>query len=100
MKACERWWLDKIASLGCAACYREGMETPAGIHHIRSWEGNPAGLSNRGHGEFLVLPLCHYHHQGPCSIHQTPEEFKRLFGSEVDLFNQTLHRLVRELSER
>ncbi len=100
MKACERWWLNKIVSLGCAACYREGTETPAGIHHIRSWAGEPAGLAKRGHGNFLVLPLCHFHHQGKLSIHATPAEFKRLFGSEVDLFNETLLRLARELSSR
>lgn len=97
MKHCERWWLDRIAGLSCAACYKEGAFTPAGIHHIRSL-GGPAGVSNRGHGAFLVLPLCPYHHQGGMSIHKTPEKFKMLYGSEAELLNETLKRLAKELS--
>ena len=97
MKRSEQWWLDQIAELGCAACYKEGNITPATIHHIRSM-GGPAGGSNRGHGEFLVLPLCHYHHQGAVSIHATPTKFKMLYGTEVELFNQTLKRLAEKLS--
>lgn len=94
------WWEDRIRALGCAACHKEGFNTPADIHHIRSWDGQPAGLSNRGHGEYLILPLCYFHHQGELSIHGSPLEFKQAFGTEVDLFNETLERLVRELSGR
>ena len=80
----EREHMSKVASLGCLVCQR-----PANVHHIR-----PIGLgiSNRS-SHYETIPLCHDHHQGKFSIHNSKQEFEDKYGTEQELLNKTLMEL-------
>ena len=80
----EREHMSKVASLGCLVCQR-----PANVHHIR-----PIGLGigNRS-SHYETIPLCHDHHQGKFSIHNSKQEFEDKYGTEQELLNKTLMEL-------
>ena len=80
----EREHMSKVASLGCLVCQR-----PANVHHIR-----PIGLGigNRS-SHYETIPLCHDHHQGQFSIHNSKQEFEDKYGTEKELLNKTLMEL-------
>lgn len=80
----EREHMSKVASLGCLVCQR-----PANVHHIR-----PIGLGigNRS-SHYETIPLCHDHHQGQFSIHNSKQEFEDKYGTEQELLNKTLMEL-------
>ena len=77
----EREWMAWIASLGCIACKKDGIEdSPASVHHIVK--------GNRRLGHLFTLPLCYAHHQGiGCvpSVHQAKRSFERRYGTELEL---------------
>jgi hypothetical protein len=75
--------MGRVAALGCLI-----HGTPAVVHHIREQQG----MGQRA-GHFLTIPLCPECHVGAFSIHKTPREFQALYGDELDLLNETLHRL-------
>ena len=80
----EREHMSKVASLGCLVCQR-----PANVHHIR-----PIGLGigNRS-SHYETIPLCHDHHQGQFSIHNSKQEFEDKYGTEQELLNKTFMEL-------
>ena len=71
----ERW--SRIAELGCIIC-----ASPACIHHAHTGAG---GRKNHD----IVLPLCHFHHQGAQGIHTLGRKaFARKFGTEQELLDK------------
>ena len=80
----EREHMSKVASLGCLVCQR-----PANVHHIR-----PIGLgiSNRS-SHYETIPLCHDHHQGQFSIHNSKQEFESMYGTEHEMLQKTLREI-------
>lgn len=77
----EREWMGRIADMGCIACRKDGIGSPASVHHIVQ--------GNRRLGHLFTLPLCHPHHQGDGravpSVHFTKRTFVARYGSELDL---------------
>jgi hypothetical protein len=70
-----RW--DKIASLGCIIC-----ASPACIHHALTGAG---GRKNHD----IVLPLCHFHHQGAQGIHTLGRKaWAKIYGTEQQLLEK------------
>lgn len=90
MNKTERQHLNKVAALGCIACYRQGTPgTPAEIHHIRAGTGMGQRASHLD-----VLPLCPPHHRGTSglsvpSIHGSKNAFIEAFGTEAELLELT-----------
>ena len=73
-----------------------GARGRAGLHYPRLRIARPrfcCGMSQRA-SNFLTIPLCHEHHAGALSIHKSPRQFEKLFGSEVDLLAETIRRLA------
>lgn len=85
----EKWWVARVVSLGCIVCRNLGHgETPAVYHHIRTGQGT---AQRAGNG--LGMPLCPMHHQGGgygVAYHDGPRAFENLYGSELELLNQTI----------
>ena len=84
-----RRYMDRVARLGCVACRLDGfVGTPAQLHHPR--EGR--GMGNRA-SDWLVIPLCHTHHQGADGIHTRPRDFRARYGDELDLLAKVIELL-------
>ena len=77
----EKAYLSRIAELPCAACGSHGVQ----IHHIREGQG----VGQRA-GNGLVIPLCPECHLGDFSIHKSRQQFTNIYGSELDLLNETI----------
>lgn len=80
--------MERVREIGCLLCVHMGMPaSPASAHHI----GDSAERS-----DWLTIPLCHFHHQGPGGFHQLGErEFNRRYKtSEIALLAMTIERLV------
>jgi hypothetical protein len=83
--AAEKLLWDRLASLGCIACLKDGVHNPlVSIHHID-------GRTKPGCHK-LVLPLCAGHHQdgtGPdkslIAVHPWKTQFETRYGSQMDL---------------
>lgn len=90
MKKAEQAHVDKVAALGCIACYvMSGMlGTPAEIHHVRHGQGYAQRAS-----WFKVLPLCPDHHRngehGKIAIHKARRTFEAEYGTETELLTLT-----------
>lgn len=87
-KADKALW-DKLAGLGCIACHKEGIHTPAvSIHHIDG--RTKPGAHQR------VLPLCAGHHQdgtgrpGLIAVHPWKASFENTYGKQADLLVECL----------
>ena len=72
---------SKVAGLGCILCrYLDLGETPAILHHVREGQG----MSQRS-SDFLIIPLCPFHHVDPkMGIHGS-EFYMRFRLDELDL---------------
>lgn len=88
-KKTEKEYMSAVAELGCVVCRNLNYgPTPAVIHHIRAGQG----MSQRA-GNALILPLCPQHHNmggHGVAIHAGQKEWESLYGSELDLLNQTI----------
>lgn len=90
MNKSEKNHLNKVAALGCIACYKQGTPgTPAEIHHPRAGTG-----AGRRASHFDAIPLCCIHHRGTMglsvpSIHGSKRAFIETFGTEADLLELT-----------
>ena len=61
----ERERLATIGNMPCYACFQDGRETNAEVHHIRT----QTGLGLRP-SHFVTIPLCSSHHRtGKLSVH-------------------------------
>ena len=86
----ERKYMSKVASFGCIACEKDGLDDiPAEIHHVRKHTGIGLRPSN-----FDVLPLCASHHRtGKISVHLGKKAFIKRYGSEQTLMKQMRERM-------
>jgi hypothetical protein len=92
-KADRELW-DALASLGCAACRKDGRFNPhVSIHHI---DGRTKPGAHR-----KVLALCSSHHQhddtdpaGRIGVHPYKARFEATYGRQVDLLDDCLQLLV------
>jgi len=90
MTKTERQHLNKVAALGCIACYQQGTPgTPAEIHHPRAGTG-----AGRRASHFDAIGLCPMHHRGTAglsvpSIHGSKNAFIEAFGTEAELMELT-----------
>lgn len=86
MTKAEKQHLNRVAALGCIACYLQGTPgTPAEIHHPRAGRGKCQRASHMD-----GIPLCPPHHRGthhPAvpSIHLAKLAFIERFGTEDKL---------------
>lgn len=91
--AAEREFMDKIASLGCLACAKDGVVNPwISLHHI-------AGRTAPG-AHLLVLPLCAEHHQhddsdprGRIGVHPFKAKFEARYGPQMELLEEARRQL-------
>ena len=90
MKKSDRERLNRIADLGCIACYATGNPgTPCEIHHPRTG----VGMGQRArHGS--GIGLCPAHHRGTDhprtpSIHLDKRRFESEIGTEAELLALT-----------
>jgi hypothetical protein len=82
MKAIERQYLGKVASLGCMIC-----KMPAEIHHIRTGQGHMRAKYTQ------VIPLCHRHHRTGgygVAIHAGIKAWEEMFGTELDMLEKVI----------
>lgn len=90
MNKAEKNHLNKVAELGCIACFKQGTPgTVAEIHHPRAGTG-----ASRRASHFDALPLCPMHHRGTAglsipSIHGSKNSFIETFGTEAELLELT-----------
>jgi hypothetical protein len=90
MTKAEREHYDRIASMGCIACRKQGHKgTSAEVHHIRE----TAGMGKRSHYT-ETIPLCPAHHRGTMhpiipSIHLDRSAFVAIYGDEMQLLDET-----------
>lgn len=88
MTKAERQHLDRVASLGCIACYMDGNPgTPAEIHHLTG------GGMGKKTASATAVGLCPPHHRGTMhpavpSIHLDKRAFLDKYGSEWRLLEQ------------
>jgi|CXWL01.1.fsa_nt_gi hypothetical protein len=81
--------MERIASLGCIVCHTIlGRYAPANVHHI----GDSSERS-----DWLTIPLCQPHHQGPQGFHGAGERaFNRMYKTnELMLLGETIKRLTK-----
>ena len=86
----ERKYMSKVASFGCIACEKDGLDDiPAEIHHVRKHTGIGLRPSN-----FDVLPLCASHHRtGKISVHLGKKAFVDRYGTEEYLEKKLRERI-------
>lgn len=81
---------NTVASFGCIACKLLGHgETPAMLHHVREGQGMAQRAS-----DWLVVPLCHEHHQGKNGIHGHGFESLNKM-TEMDLLSATIEEVMK-----
>lgn len=81
---------DRLATLGCIACMKDGRYNPhVSIHHVD-------GRTKPGCHQ-LVLPLCAPHHQddgsGALAVHPWKARFEKRYGSQLDLVAECMEML-------
>lgn len=95
MKKSEQQHVDRVATLGCVACYVQFGEwgTPGEIHHIKEGQG---AAQRAGWDKVLCLCVGHHRHDDKradkVAIHGNTgrKTFVKRYGSEGDLLNLTL----------
>jgi hypothetical protein len=82
----EAEWMDLITDFGCVACWLDGNNRDAAVHHIVS--------GNRRMGHLFTLPLCDPgHHQngqqlGMVSVHPWKARFEAKYGTQLELLGR------------
>jgi hypothetical protein len=84
----ERKHKEKVASLGCALCFRlHGPHSPGPVelHHIRTGGWGKGGYET-------LIPLCYEHHRGNTGIHgMGTKAFERSYKvTQQELLDWTL----------
>lgn len=88
--AAEAWFMDRMGTLPCICCLKDGWENrEISLHHID-------GRTKPG-AHFLVLPLCAGHHQsgtGPnptlIAVHPDKARFEARYGKQMDLLAECM----------
>ena len=87
----ERERLRTIGEMPCYACFQDGRETNAEVHHIRS----KTGLSCRP-SHFATIPLCSTHHRtGKLSVHLGKKAFVERYGTEQEILEKVNREIER-----
>mgnify|MGYP003113015741 FL=1 len=87
----ERERLQAVADMPCYACYIEGREVAAEVHHIRS----QTGLGLRP-SHFATIPLCPEHHRtGKLSVHLGKVEFEKRYGTQQEILEKVNREIER-----
>jgi len=87
----EKERLQTIAEMPCYACFQDGRETNAEVHHIRS----QTGLGLRP-SHFATIPLCPTHHRyGKVSVHLGKKAFVERYGTEQEILEKTNREIER-----
>jgi hypothetical protein len=73
----------KVRALGCLIC-----QQPAQLHHVREGQGMGQKAS-----EWLVVPLCHFHHAAPHGFHGRTFVSRYLLD-EMDLLASVLAKIM------
>ncbi len=87
----ERQFWDRLASIGCIACRKDGIFNGlVSIHHI---DGRTKPGAHR-----RVLPLCFQHHQGGdgetvIPVHPWKARFEAKYGKQSELLDDCLQLL-------
>ena len=90
----ERERLATIGNMPCYACFQDGREVQAEVHHIRKHTGMGLRPSH-----FDILPLCSVHHRtGKISVHLGKKAFIEKYGSE-DLLKQRVRERIEQWNE-
>ena len=79
--------MNNVAELGCLVCGR-----PPHLHHIRP---KGTGIGRRS-SDYCVIPLCHDHHQGQFSIHNSKKSFEKKYGTEEELLKKVYRYIYKE----
>tara|TARA_R110000803_G_scaffold46588_1_gene97696 strand:+ start:1361 stop:1678 length:318 start_codon:yes stop_codon:yes gene_type:complete len=80
----EKERLQTIAEMPCYACFQDGREVDAEVHHIRKHTG--MGL-RPPHSD--TIPLCYSHHRtGKISVHLGKKEFEKRYGTEQEILKK------------
>ena len=84
--------LERLATIGnmpCYACFQDGREVQAEVHHIRKHTG--MGLRPP---HTMILPLCASHHRtGKISVHLGKQAFEDRYGKQEDLAKKVRERI-------
>ena len=87
----ERERLRTIGEMPCYACFQDGRETNAEVHHIRT----QTGLGLRP-SHFATIPLCGFHHRyGKVSVHLGKKAFVAKFGTEQEILEKVNREIER-----
>jgi hypothetical protein len=85
----EKSWKERLAKIGCIVCrhFDQSQHGRTTLHHIREGQGMSQKADN-----FLLVPLCHLHHQGGHGWHTLQKGgFYNMFkADELDLLAWTL----------
>ena len=85
----ERERLATIGNMPCYACFQDGREVQAEVHHIRKHTGMGLRPSH-----FDIIPLCSVHHRtGKISVHLGKKAFIEKYGSEDSLKQRVRERI-------
>ena len=87
----ERQRLKTIGEMPCYACFQDGRETNAEVHHIRT----QTGLGLRP-SHFATIPLCGFHHRyGKVSVHLGKKAFVAKYGTEQEILEKVNREIER-----
>ena len=87
----ERERLKTIGEMPCYACFQDGRETNAEVHHIRT----QTGLGLRP-SHFATIPLCGFHHRyGKVSVHLGKKAFVAKYGTEQEILEKVNREIER-----
>ena len=87
----ERERLKTIGEMPCYACFQDGRETNAEVHHIRT----QTGLGLRP-SHFATIPLCGFHHRyGKVSVHLGKKAFVARYGTEQEILEKVNREIER-----
>ena len=87
----ERERLATISNMPCYACFQDGRETNAEVHHIRT----QTGLGLRP-SHFATIPLCPQHHRtGKVSVHLGKVEFEKRYGTQLEILEKVNREIER-----
>ena len=87
----ERERLRTIGEMPCYACFQDGRETNAEVHHIRT----QTGLGLRP-SHFATIPLCGFHHRyGKVSVHLGKKAFVAKYGTEQEILEKVNREIER-----
>jgi len=87
----ERERLKTIGEMPCYACFQDGKEVQAEIHHIRKHTGMGLRPSH-----FDTIPLCSGHHRtNKISVHLGKKEFVKRYGTEQEILEKVNREIER-----